>query len=206
MSGDMTLENGIIFPSTKLLRKALRRYSVHKSFDYLYLKNDKIRVQARFVEDDCKFYLFASNMPGDNGIQIKSFILEHTCRAHYENTKCNVEFLAHQYLPNFKDNPNWSTQALKGQIRRNFHIEVLLHRCYKAKRLARLMVHGNQTEQFKFTGQYALALEKWNPRTTVILTRSGDHFRRIYICLAAYKASFKHCKPIVCVDGCHLKG
>lgn len=95
MLGDMTLEKDLIFPTTKLLRKALRRYSVHKHFYFLYLKNDKLRVQARCIEDIREFYLFASKMRDNDGIQIKSFIYEHMCSAHCENRKCNVEFLAH---------------------------------------------------------------------------------------------------------------
>lgn len=58
---------------------------------------------------------------------------------------------------------------------------------------------------FKYKGQYTLALEKWNPITTVIVCKNVDHFKRFCICLAMCKAGFKHCRPIVCVDGCQLK-
>lgn len=77
------------------------------------------------------------------GIQIKPFIKEHTCGAQYENRKCNVEFLAHQYLPNFRDQSTWSVSTLKDQVRRDFDIDVPLHCCYRAKRLACMLVHGN---------------------------------------------------------------
>lgn len=113
----MTLEKGLVFLNTKLLQKALTRYSVHRHFDYMYLKNDKIRVEARCMEDDCEFSIFTSKMRDFDGIQIKSFISKHMCGASYENRICNVEFLVHQYLQNLRDQPNWSIMALRGQIR-----------------------------------------------------------------------------------------
>lgn len=60
--GEVTLENSYIFSTTKYICKALLRYSVYKHFDYIYLKYDKIRVQARCVEDDWEFYIFALKM------------------------------------------------------------------------------------------------------------------------------------------------
>ena len=33
------------------------------------------------------------------------------------------------------------------------------------------------------------------------------HFQRLYVCLQAMKQGFKEgCRPIIGVDGCHLKG
>lgn len=129
---DVALYKGLIFPSTNVLWMALRRYSVQKHFDYMYLKNDKIRVQAHCMEDKCDFYIFTSKMRDYEEIQVKSFIPEHTYGehtygAHNENLNSNVEFLAQQYFLNFRDLLSWSVIAMRGQICQNFNINVLLH-------------------------------------------------------------------------------
>lgn len=85
MPGDVTLYKGLIFPSANVLWKALRRYLIQKDFNYMYLKNGKIRVQARCMDDECDFYIFASKIRDYEAIQIKSFIPKHTCGTQYEN-------------------------------------------------------------------------------------------------------------------------
>lgn len=64
---------------------------------------------------------------------------------------------------------------------------------------------GNIAEQFKFMRKYAIALLKWNPGSSVYLSKDGNHFKRFYVCPAACRQGLRHCRPIVCVDGCHLK-
>lgn len=78
--------------------------------------------------------------------------------------------------------------------------------CYRAKKLARVMVHGNQSEQFKYITQYGRALERWQPGTSVVICKTKDLFKRLYIYLVACKAGLKYCRPIICVDKCHLEG
>lgn len=85
MLWDVALDKRLIFLNTKVLRKTLRRYSVQKYFDYIYLKSNKIRVQACCMKDECDFYIFASKMRDYDVIQIKSLISEHTCGLQYEN-------------------------------------------------------------------------------------------------------------------------
>ena len=47
---------------------------------------------------------------------------------------------------------------------------------------------------------------KWNPGSTITLVREGPHFQRMYVCLDACKKGFvAGCRPIIAVDGCHLK-
>ena len=45
-----------------------------------------------------------------------------------------------------------------------------------------------------------------NPGSSAYVCRDGAFFQRMYICLEACKRGFKFgCRPILCLDACHLK-
>ena len=98
------MEHGLIFSNAKVFRKALR-YCVQKRFNFSYVHNDKIRVQAQCMEE-CTFYIFALKMRHSDSFQIKHFVDEHACGAQYENTKYDVKFLAQRYITNFRNHPS----------------------------------------------------------------------------------------------------
>ena len=39
-----------------------------------------------------------------------------------------------------------------------------------------------------------------------MITNSKYLFKRLYICYEACKAGFRSCRPIIGLDGCHIKG
>ncbi|KAL4333121.1 hypothetical protein GQ457_07G008980 [Hibiscus cannabinus] len=53
---------------------------------------------------------------------------------------------------------------------------------------------------------YLSELRLTNPGTTTMCQLDDRVFQRMYICLQACKEGFKSCRPIICLDGCHLKG
>jgi len=55
--------------------------------------------------------------------------------------------------------------------------------------------------------RYCEALIRWNPRNNAFVQREGLCFQRMYVCLDACKKLFKYnCRPIICLNACHLKG
>ncbi|KAL4271437.1 hypothetical protein GQ457_13G024100 [Hibiscus cannabinus] len=53
---------------------------------------------------------------------------------------------------------------------------------------------------------YLSELRLTNPGTTTVCQLDDRVFQRTYICLKACKDGFKSCRPIIFLDGCHLKG
>jgi hypothetical protein len=46
-----------------------------------------------------------------------------------------------------------------------------------------------------------------NLGSSAYVSKDGAFFQRMYICLDACKKGFKSgCRPILCLDACHLKG
>ena len=51
-----------------------------------------------------------------------------------------------------------------------------------------------------------MAIHSTNPGSSAYIQRDGVFFQRMYICLDACKKGFINgCRPIICLDECHLK-
>ncbi|XP_057416083.1 uncharacterized protein LOC130710749 [Lotus japonicus] len=90
---------------------------------------------------------------------------------------------------------------------------VVLNR-FQASRIrtaAKKMIDGAEQEQYKHLRSYANELLRSNPNSTVIIKSEmgadGPVFQRIYVCFAACRMAFaRHCRPLIGLDGCFLKG
>jgi hypothetical protein len=92
-------------------------------------------------------------------------------------------------------------------IRRDYHVELKLLSCHRAKRMALELLDGIDGEQYKQAREYTNALLHWNQGSSVYIQRDGVFFQRMYVSLAACKQGFlAGCRPMICVDACFLKG
>ncbi|KAK8672126.1 hypothetical protein V6N13_110500 [Hibiscus sabdariffa] len=85
--------------------------------------------------------------------------------------------------------------------------KVSLSKCLRAKNLALEMVLGSHKGQYSMIYNYLGEIRKSNPGSTTILMLDNRVFLRMYICLHACKEGYKvGCRPVLSIDGCHLKG
>ncbi|KAL6348003.1 hypothetical protein AAG906_037732 [Vitis piasezkii] len=129
-----------------------------------------------------KWRIHASQTQIGDAFQIKSFKSIHTCGKDHKNSKISSRWLANKYLPFFRDDHTWTSK-----------FDVTLDQCYKAKRMAFKMIHGAEEK-------------KWNVGSTVKIQTTNDVFERMYICLDACKGILAGCRPLIEINGCHLKG
>src|SRR5438046_1018504 len=55
--------------------------------------------------------------------------------------------------------------------------------------------------------QYSTDIVTSNLSSTVVIERTNDNqFFRLFICYAASANGFEHCRPVLSLDGAHLKG
>ena len=158
-------------------------------------------------EKNCLWRIHASIDATRTCIQIKTLYSTHTCGNQYENTKCDVEYLVRTYKKDFKDDPTWTPYALQQRVKRDLNRDVLIARCYRAKKEALHQLFGSHSNQYRLTRRYALAILNMNPGSSAYASRDGAFFLRMYIFLNACKNGFKSsCWPIICLDACQLKG
>ncbi|KAE8722753.1 hypothetical protein F3Y22_tig00013680pilonHSYRG00033 [Hibiscus syriacus] len=103
-------------------------------------------------------------------------------------------------------NPQYPITALRQDVLKDHVYKVSLSKCLRAKHLAIDMVLGSRKGQDSKIYDYLGELRSSNPGSTTILKLDNRVFERMHICLQACKEGFKGCRPIISIDGCHLKG
>ena len=69
------------------------------------------------------------------------------------------------------------------------------------------LINGDEKEQYTRLYDYRNELIRTNPGSIVKFKEPKGVFEGMYVCLAGLKNAFKvGCRPLVCLDGCWLKG
>ncbi|XP_048501631.1 uncharacterized protein LOC104904164 [Beta vulgaris subsp. vulgaris] len=229
--GKVELTKGLKFPSNTIFRKALTHYAIDHGFDYYFLHNNNSRVsaycakrckcpwkKARILKCKCKsprkcrFRVHCRKLKGEETWQIKSLRLKHICGWQHQNSKLTSQYLAERYLEDWRDDPTWKLKAFMKRARRECKCELGYYKAYYARERALKMIFGDADVEYERVWDYAAAIRKYNPGSTAVVKVEGvenpfPQFQRLYVCLAACKAGFvAGCRPIIGVDGAHLKG
>ncbi|KAK8614547.1 hypothetical protein V6N13_068347 [Hibiscus sabdariffa] len=124
-----------------------------------------------------------------------------------ENKNVTYKWLAKTYLEKYRDDPTYSSRQLKKDVMHDLVYKVSASKCLRARNLALEMVMGSHKGQYSMIYNYLGEIRTSNPGSTTILMLDNRVFMRMYICLGACKNGYKSsCRPIISIDGCHLKG
>ncbi|GMI85406.1 hypothetical protein HRI_002209900 [Hibiscus trionum] len=204
------LKAGLIFASKKILKEAIKMYSIKNRYCVKLKRNDNRRIQVK-CKGECPWVLWAAPIHGEDPStgtwQIRSLNDEHTCLREFQNPNITAKWLAENYFSCFFVDHNFSSTSLKQAVHKDWGIVVPKCKCIRARNLAIEHLTGNHEEQYANLYAYLGELRHSNPETTTICKLDERRFERLYICLQAMKDGFKAgCRPIIGLDGCHLKG
>ncbi|XP_021802370.1 uncharacterized protein LOC110746457, partial [Prunus avium] len=203
---------GMQFANKEELKEAIREYAIVQGRNVKLVKNDNRRIQAKCAgHTRCPFILFASKIDRDEQtFAIKTLSLEHECTRVDKLKYTNSRWLSIRFADKIRKNPEWDVGAFQSEVLEKYHMNVSRHQIYRAKSLSKVIIEGSYVEQYARLWDYAEELKKANKGSTVIIKNkmNGDVpvFQRIYVCLEACKRGFlAGCRPLVGIDGCHLK-
>lgn len=228
------LQLGLKFRSAELLRKAVRWHAIEQRFDYYFLHNSSKRITiycrdrcdcpwdakrtrkigcfCREEDLNCQFKLYAVKLPLQETWQIRTLSGEHKCVRGIMTSKVNSEYLAEKYLEEFRGDSQWKLKNFMKRVEQDLGIVITYSKAWLARSRARVILYGNAADQYARVWDYAIAIKEHNPGSTAVvkvnrIERPPPLFERMYVCLHGCKQGFKRgCRPIIGVDGCHLKG
>jgi len=205
--GRVFLQLGMEFPSLGVFKRAVKDYSMQIGRTYRYVKNDKTRVRAECLEENCDWLIYCSWSPETNSYQVKSFQEGHSCAMRFNNKQANCEWVAEQMVPEIRAHPRMTKDEAFEFLKTQRNVHVKDGKLFRALRAARKTVEGSERKQYANLKKYIKVLKERNKGSTVALGTRGNTFDRLYICLAACKQGFKEgCRPLIGLDGCFLKG
>ncbi|XP_031108377.1 uncharacterized protein LOC116012841 [Ipomoea triloba] len=207
-------QEGMIFNSSAEFKWDVKCHQAMRRKDIKFVKNEGRRVSVKCREKNCKWTIYSSKSNENCPFTIKTYRSEHICGDQYENKIINSGFLAKFYKDEFRLNTSWGRMEFQEHVKAKFNCQLSMHQSYRAKKQALKYLEGSEGEQFDLLHDYCEELRRTNPGTKVKLKLDSEftvhdrsRFLRLYICFGACKEGFLlGCRPLIGLDGCHLKG
>ncbi|XP_039039206.1 uncharacterized protein LOC120177009 [Hibiscus syriacus] len=200
---------GMIFGDKLKFKEAVRQYGIKNRVNIRFKRTNSVRVHV-VCKEGCPWYIWTSRVDlkdeTNTSWQIKSYVGDHNCLMGFKNKNATYKWMSKTYLEKFRANPQYPITALRQNVLEDHVYKVSLSKCLRAKHLALDMVLGSHKGQYSKIYDYLGEIRSFNPGSTTILKLDNRVFERMYICLLACKEGFKGCRPIISIDGCHLKG
>ncbi|GAA0140414.1 hypothetical protein LIER_35230 [Lithospermum erythrorhizon] len=171
---------GMLFGSREELKSAIDTYSIKIVREIRYVKNEKKRVRVVCKDKECEWFIYAKQLSGETGLQIRKWHLDHTCMHVYDNKTLKSSWLVRHYKKKAKATALksiYGDEDKKFERLWDYYIEVI--------------------ETNPGTSCYVKTIEN---------EEGAGIFQRWYMCCASCKEGFRSgCINIVGVDGCFLK-
>ncbi|KAL0325119.1 UNVERIFIED_CONTAM: hypothetical protein Sradi_5081200 [Sesamum radiatum] len=211
---DPNFEIGMSFSSKSDFKDAVYGHAVKTRRSLKITKNDSRRIYARCDGEGCEWRINVLKVIGETTFQIREYNSVHTCARSFNVKNVNSGWLSKKYEDSFRTDPNRAVKGFRKDVIKDIRCNVSKYQAYRAKRNALNAIDGATDDQFALLWDYAEELRKSNPRSNVIMvmTDSDDgnvnkKFAKFYVMFDVLRVGFlSGCRPIIGVDGCHLKG
>ncbi|KAG5531079.1 hypothetical protein RHGRI_025890 [Rhododendron griersonianum] len=206
-------EVGMEFKTHAVFRDAVKEYAVKWGKEIKFLKSDRRQIRAK-CKDGCPWDIYCAYVPNDSVYRVKTFKDVHSCVRSFNVKWVSTKWIVSHYSERIRKNPTWPIPSLVATIESEKTVNVHPQKAYRARRISVEMLEGSSAQQFSLLNSYAAEILKTNVGTTVKLkvkpvpgSESEVKFKRFYICWGALKKGFMGgCRPVIGLDGCHLKG
>ncbi|VVA37165.1 PREDICTED: transposon, partial [Prunus dulcis] len=157
------------------------------------LVSNKIRVVC---EEGCPFVIHASSVSGSTYLQVKTFNPSHVCSKGSKNIHATASWLAERYSGQLRLKPNWTASSFAEQVHQDYGYRPSRATLYRARAMAVDIIEGSYNKQYEVLWDYCHELRTRNVGSTIIIKSEMK---------ACKKGFLDGCRPVVCLDGCHIK-
>ncbi|KAM0842137.1 hypothetical protein ACQ4PT_058538 [Festuca glaucescens] len=206
---------GMLFSSMKEFRNDLTVYSIRNRAKLRKIRNTAARIHAICCEG-CTRFIKASEDSRKEAIVVKKYEPKHTCESIWELKVMTAPFLTQIFMDEFRDNQKMNLPTFANKIQRKFNMCPNRFKLGRARKEALAIIHGDEAEQFEQLRDYGHEMKRANPGSTFFLSTNyskdndelepKEHLATLYWSSDACKRGFlKGCRPIICIDGYHIK-
>ena len=209
-----TLAIGARYESMADLRLACKHHALTNFFEFTPIKSDKIRYTIRCKNEACSWRLHASVVGSTSNVIVRTYENTHKCFGIVGNGHKNLSasFLAEKIQDKVRVNASYGGAAIKEDIFLDLGVTISKSKAYRAKELASITINGTYEESYESLPQYCVDLIATNPDTVAIVESKPSsvdanmrEFSRMFVSFGAAGKGFAHCRPLLGLDGTHLK-
>ncbi|XP_012843168.1 PREDICTED: uncharacterized protein LOC105963322 [Erythranthe guttata] len=125
---------------------------------------------------------------------------------------CSSKYLANKYVSHLRSNPEWPVNSMLEIMQMECKTNLTISKMHRTKKQALKLNEGTEAQQYAKLWDYIEEMKTKNPDTTIkvkcksAMDSETATFKALYICWGALKKGFlAGCRPIIGLDGTHLK-
>jgi len=199
---------GTQFPTLNHLKTACRKYAVLNAFEFKVKRATKTRYEIVCKSEHCPWRLYAKPVDGCNIFSIQVYQTEHTCFGinHSGHRNATASLIANVIAEKVKQQPTYRPIEIQRDIHRELGVKITYSQAHRGRDTTLTQANGSHEDAYRLLPNYFRDIERTNPGSLAILeSTSQNKFQRVFISYGASAAGLSHCRPLLGLDGTHLK-
>ncbi|KAG8369162.1 hypothetical protein BUALT_Bualt15G0122600 [Buddleja alternifolia] len=169
-----TFPIGLEFSIKAKFREAIKSHAIKIRRTLKTTKNDAIRVYVRCSGKDSKWRINVVKVKDEATFRIREYNNHHTCPETFHAKNLKTDWIYGIYLQKFKSDPKRNVKEFREDVINEINCNVSRNQAYKAKRKALKLIKGSPDYKYTRLWDYADALRRTNPGSTIILRTKDD--------------------------------
>ncbi|XP_060195187.1 uncharacterized protein LOC132624420 [Lycium barbarum] len=200
-----------IYKDKDTLKNVMANYAIRKRFNFRTERSNAVSYTLVCCLTDCRWKFRASSIANSEMFRVRSFHDEHTCplkdKVYSQRQVTSWLIGASVVKPKIANHKRKYTPGdIVDDVKNEYGVDVSYMTAWRAREKAMNELRGEPTESYKKLPGYVYILDKTYPGSHVRMHISQQNeFLYLFITLKAFIKGFECCRPIVVVDGSHLK-
>lgn len=199
---------------TSEFRNVLCKHATAVGFNFDYVKNDRLRITAKCVHSEtrgCRWRIHTSVENANGFAYIRTYERNHSCGDVYVNgirKKLTSGVISSIILEAVRTKPSIGPAEILSHLKTDYGVTVTYRIAWRAVEKARDVVFGEAELAYDKLRPYFEKMKQLDPSSHFVLDYDQEthHFKRCYISFGACLFGFKSCRPLLFLDGAHLRG
>ncbi|XP_028096722.1 uncharacterized protein LOC114296617 [Camellia sinensis] len=192
----------------------LPNYCPHDHIEFKYLKNDTVRITAACSlreSKGCTWLVHARVLDANGFFYLRKWNNEHiwgVAVRTVNNCRLGSDLVSDIFAHRILDKPLTRPTDVAFDLKKNYGLEISYRVAWLGVKKARGELFGAQNASFDQLRWYSGAVTKHNPSTYINIDcdEHDNRFEHFFISFKACIDGFKHCRPLLFLDGTFLKG
>ncbi|XP_060210503.1 uncharacterized protein LOC132637431 [Lycium barbarum] len=200
-----------IYKDKDTLKLVLANYAFRERFNFKTERSNAISYTVVCMSPECEWKLRASSVGKSELLRVRYFHDEHTCPLKdkvYSQRQAKSWFIGESVVkPKIANHKRKvSPGDIMDDVKNEFGGDVSYMLAWRAREKAMNDLRGDPAASYNKLSAYVYILDKTYPGSYVKMHKSCENeFLYFFVALKAFIKGFECCRPIVVVDGAHLK-
>ncbi|CAM8882725.1 unnamed protein product [Rhodiola kirilowii] len=195
---------------------AVRKYSILNHVEYFMKESDKTLMVFECLKttDGCPWRVRIAVTGNRNYWVVRKNKHNHICQhgsIMLSNRHLNKKYIADEIAEAMSASLRFDARQIRANIRREYGYEISYLKAWQAKQLALVKLFGEWDASFNKLPHLMQTLVDYSPDTFVKwdvepLNNGAWQVNRVFWAFAEPIKAFKHCRPVLSIDGTHMYG